>query len=390
MTTVICSAVGPWQVITLAASLRHDRSAPRTDERYTLLLHGQRTRAMEAVTEALANSLWKWDQVIWMDDLDGSPVQCGLSQYLKRIGRLERQMQTLHLVADEIWVGKLWSHAESTLVELFPRATIISYEDGLHSYVNKDLGSRGWSAFDFRQPRSSLRLALAGATRVSRFARLSGSGIPQHHLARLRVYYGVLAQHLRPGHPIPTEKVVPLPRQLMKDVLAMARAAVGVAEPRTKTKPRALVLGQCFSSFGCMSWTLERVMYSRSISQILSAGYEVEWKEHPRAEKPFGPTIQGTSGVDFEISQVPPAIPIDLIISPATYDLVVGLTSTSLIYCQVLHNVPSASLTMGSALLSHDNAEMYSLVRAAGVPPLSQALEVSKQAAHVDSTSTDA
>jgi hypothetical protein len=253
-----------------------------------LALYGRAlSREMRREMERLASRLFAFDAVVWTDDLLLAPVVGGeFSRLRERIGCS---------APDELWLCKISDSPEAFAMQAFPRAAVVLYEDGLHTYAPQGL-----------DPHSP------ALERISESHLLLGDCLPlPPWLRRLtRVQIG-------DGH--------------VRDVLT--ECARSLASPREFMQSgAAVVLGQCFARWGLMSRAAECGMYERAIATLLESGYAVAWKEHPRADQPFFPEFAARFGGDVRELALPPAVPVEAAFASGRrgQPLCVSATSTAL------------------------------------------------------------
>lgn len=90
-------------------------------------------------------------------------------------------------------------------------------------------------------------------------------------------------------------------------------------------------------------WKPECLLYEEVVRQYRASGYEVWWKEHPRARQPFGPRLQNL-GCDVHAFSTNDALPIELFVREGMFDRSVAVSSTSLITLKRLYGVEPRTL----------------------------------------------
>ncbi|WP_245321923.1 alpha-2,8-polysialyltransferase family protein [Mesorhizobium sp. WSM1497] len=351
----ICCVFGSWQLLSLVASLRQstmDGSSPADQEHEDYLLLYETAGVSEHFKTGLAelaSKVWTWRRIIWAYDLLTSERKYGQLQIF-RIHRLIRD--TIGLDASsvaEIWACFVNRPSEKILLDSYPEAKIVLYEDGLTSYLPFEMATMS------RPPGTRFRrritaVLIAGLSTISPAFRLrkAADRIERHHLRRVTKFYSLL-------HEIPIHDALEnVPRfqvgaSLMRDVIDEAcRDALsgGDEHCRASANPRILLLGQALSRNRIMSYAQEAAIYRRIAEQIVERGYDVVWKEHPRISKPFFPELLDavgnvTADANTRIMEanLPHIYPIELVVSRMNIVGCVSGTSAALLYLKWLYGI---------------------------------------------------
>lgn len=368
----IVFAHGPWQLLMATAAIRQATPAEavdRTDDTLVIfsLSAGPGTPELRAVMEGLGQGTWPWRQVLAtadpVRDLSKAAVARAVESLRARVGGPD---------PEEIWLDCLWGGFEKVSAEAFPKARIVLYEDGLHTYVNveDDHLSIGRCLGHPRQAYRSAR------------ARIRQRGDPgdlgwlmlRRHLDRVRASY------------LWIEEIVPVPayqrhlprvhlqtEMVRRTIREAARVAPAPAAVEASDLPRAIVLGQCFSNYGDLPRAQEFDCYLETVTALRKGGFSVLWKEHPRNLEPFLPDLARQIDGIAALPELGPW-PIELFAERIGLACCVAVSSTSLFSFPMLFGLPSYTMMNAKlqALFRHPNDQMARIV-AACVPSVGRA-----------------
>lgn len=343
--TRICCVHGTWQLITVVAGLRQaalERGAPEAGEDI-LVFYGAAEKPVwvDQLTQ-LAGRLWKWKAVVWAGDLlvqrptgDLDPL---FQQIRERLGATS---------ADEVWIWTLNGQSQKLVAESYPKAKIALYEDGLHSYVMHQPGTKpeGKNGPGLSDRMRLLRRSLVDERDVRRRVMLYhtfGS-----HLNRVSTMYLYLAHDLPLQAPYSKLPLTLIQDKVMQGVLADMAAAFGVtaANGGPGSEKRALVLGQCFAKIDAMTEDAELELYRGIVGRLLSAGYTIYWKDHPRVEGLYYSRLRDLfPGAAIQKVELPPGTPVELAAEGLGLSLCVAATSSSLFYLRRLYGIETYTM----------------------------------------------
>jgi hypothetical protein len=312
-------AVGSWQVISLAAAL--DEAADRPggepcEDHLVLYETAEIGAALASAMREVAASVRPWRRVIEAFDLfrgvPRKPDQRRLDALIARV----RERLGLDRI-DELWLCWVTRPAEKLIMEAYPDARVMLYEDGLTSYLpmacplrDADLGD----AIVAIAPKPVRRWL--DAKRPARRFRRHRSRLDPAHLRRIDGAWMLLADCWPAPPPLRGVPRHAVTRTTVADKLSACRSIASVAafEAAVPDRPAVLLLGQTLSRWGALPRDDELAIYDRAMGLALDRGYDVWWKEHPRAREPFYPELAARHpGGRVRRLELPFALPVELV-----------------------------------------------------------------------------
>ena len=306
-------AVGSWQLISLAAALD---AAGRGDDHVVLYETDVAGPELETAMHAIAATVRPWLGIVDAFDLfkavPRKPGQWRLDQCIRelraRIG-LER--------IDELWLCWVSRPSEKLVLEAYPEARVMLYEDGLTSYMPQARPMRREPA-----PAPWLRMAPAPLRRwldphaPARRFRRHRSGIDPVHLRRIDGAWMLLADSWPAPSPMQDVPRHPIDQARLAATLRACQTIPSVAgfDAAPRTRPTVLVLGQTLSRWGAISRDDELAIYAGVVALAVERGYDVWWKEHPRSREPFFDDLSAQAPANrLRRLELPYALPIELV-----------------------------------------------------------------------------
>jgi hypothetical protein len=334
-------SVGPAQTLFLIGALtQYRKDSGQEDTKDILLLAGHDlSNSGKQALSAMAAVGWPWHEVLSFDPY----LQSVRGQKHRRIraGDLDR---TLHSYGepDQIWFCMPHNVEEQVLMAMFPRAELHLFEDGLGTYF--DLYSIPRL---LRHPKRVVRCCSWAAMRnVRSLRRLCGPLATRYPVRSLTRAYLFLVPHVD----IPTHlKNVPysiVETESMREAVESLRTGLRLDTACLDTDPlakRMLLMGQYLCGSRPDLWEQECRLYEEVVQKYHASGYEVWWKEHPRARRPFGPRLENLGG-DVHVFSTNDAYPIELFVRQGMFDKSVAISSTSLITLKRLYGTEPRTL----------------------------------------------
>jgi hypothetical protein len=350
---------GSWQMLLVASALKQGATtAGREASDYLVLypLHdGPLPSTLLEVISRIAGVVRPWKEVIVLDQAikpDERRPRPAIEALRARLGVDS---------VDEIWVDSLIGPLRKVAVEAYPSSAIVLYEDGLHTYLSEEdfhLSLAG----SLRHPRDAYRKFKVHLKSWLRSSDLAVAPLLPRHLARVKASYLWISQMVS----IPTYQVrlpwVQLETRYFRETVEQVSPLLDGVEIERSSEPRAMVLGECFSNYGDLTWQTEFDCFLDQIRRLRALGYEVVWKEHPRIRRPFHNELSLAVPELVTLPDLGPW-PIELFIDRLGIAACTSLTSTILFTLPLLFGLPSySSVHQHLHLLRFPNDELARIV----------------------------
>jgi hypothetical protein len=335
-------ANGTWQLTILAGALRTAGVTPTPEDTRVALFGEHLSPALRETMTHFAETLFPAVPVIWWDDLLQFPELYETPFHDAR----ERVYTSLDgFEVEAVWTSKIFTPHEKFVLACHPIAGIHLYEEGLHSFVQKAFtpGSHPLEIFIPRIAYRALRQAWHGPR--GRWWSVAAPGVSALQAARIEGAWLLLGRTLGAPDYIPLESVQTINTEHVREViesLPVPETALTEDPPDT---PPFLVLGQCFSRWDRMTWEEELRFYAARLAIIRDRGYPIVWKDHPRAEPPFGPALVEELGRDVvTLIDLPQAWPVEVVASRLKLAGCATVSSSALFYLHLLYDIPTYTL----------------------------------------------
>lgn len=341
-------ALGSWQTVALAAALAADdaRRGSGPAPRDVLLLYETGpaspalVQAMRDVAAAARPAAALGEAFAALADV---PRRIGRAEYERRIAALRARVGAPFEAVADVWLCRVARVNERLVLRAFPHARVHLYEDGVLSYLPTREGTVRVAA-----PRGPL-----AALRRSLDRRWPALALRRHRHAldpldrpRLADFWSLLgpAFALPPAYAgLPRHDVPP---EILRRVVAACASlpAVRAFAPAPRARPAVLVLGQALSRFHALPRDVEARVYAEAVARVVALGYDVWWKEHPRAETPFFDDVaRGHAPGRVQALELPFALPVELVAARLDLAACVGGMTTALFYLPLLQGTPACT-----------------------------------------------
>ena len=368
-------ATGSWQIILAASAIRQETAALSIFPKdYLLLWLPGPSNEMKQTMTHIASLVWDWQSIIWVDTLpyiDWSRFShINLSQF---VGALRNQIPIAQF--DEVWITKLVDKAQKLVVESYPLASLVVYEDGLSSYVPSEYW-RFLTSKPASKPKKLMRKLRHSF--FENFDCLNRECLCPNHINRIEKAYLFLAKSL----PVPgylSNCVKPINKEsVLTTINIIYEAHIKNVYKIAKAKNPVLVLGQCFSKWNLITWEEELAIYGKVFSLLADYNLTPIWKEHPRMERPFFKSLveikQSIQPVELNVHF---SWPVELFANQLNLSGCVSIMSTSLFYLKDLFNIPTYTVVKELDLGITWGECLYLLPLVANhIPPLANITEV--------------
>jgi Alpha-2,8-polysialyltransferase (POLYST) len=400
-------AHGPWQLLLAASALKQVSSASPTsfqdvlvildrgawssdpsdslepggfsrvvgDTRTASLGDGPFPSPIGAVMSRIAPVVWPWSHIVILN-IDDNATWRNLADSRRPAEILRANLNVAE--PDVLWFdclggAELDPHrvVYRVAAEAYAKAQIVLYEDGLDTYIPLDDLHFSLGAY-LTNPRMAYRALKARVRQWRKPNDLSREQLLPRHLARVAASYLWITLMV----PLPAYQRrlpwVQLQTRFMKDTIRQVSPIVDdidLKDAGTGGRP-AIVLGQCFASWGVLRRDFELNCYIDMTKKLQQLGYEIIWKEHPRrAQDPLFPDLAAAVAGIRAIPDLGPW-PIELFIERLGIAACASLTSTTLFSAPLLFSIPSFStVARYISTLRYPNDVMARLV-AGSIPDL--------------------
>lgn len=342
MAARVSFALGSWQLVSLAAGLRDaSRDGGRAFDDDTVVLYetGAASAALQRAMRDVAAQAYPWTRIVEaFDVLADVPRRIAGGELARRIDALRARLGSRRV--DELWLCWLSRPAERLVLEAFPDARIVFYEDGLTSYLPL-------AAIAAPQgPLAAVGAAIDARVPALAFRRHKGSIAPRHaeRVAEARMLLGDVWPAPEALAHVPWKTVRPDALRATIDACRRIDAVAAFVPPPQRERPRVLVLGQALARFGALPRDAEQQVYAEAIRTIVTRGYDVLWKEHPRAEQPFFDALAaGAPAERLRRLELPFALPVELVADRLGLAACAAGISAALWYLPRLDGTPAHS-----------------------------------------------
>lgn len=317
-TRAVALVNGPWQAISLAASLRHLR--PSGGLLAVLVDMNQGSRLCETTKQILsANGI---------ADTLCIPTGTSCAQAEQRMHEVTRgALGEVELVA----TYGVHRPMARFLCNLASRAELLVYEDGLRAYVSDPSPA----------PRASRWLRAAAYL----LGRRSGMAWRDPRLERGRVAHALLLTNsLEPPRQAQAGTLHRVPKEHVQHAITRARPPFAERLDR----PYLLIVGQYYAALKQMSHALELERYAEAAREAERRGLTPVWRGHIRSEDPLYERLRCLcpSLRNFNELVDDPSYPLELYhpLFDARCAGAVSFSSSALFYLRELYQVPTYTL----------------------------------------------
>jgi hypothetical protein len=332
---------GPWQLIVATSALKQAAQSLSGRAQDTLVIYslpdGPLSQSMVDVMRRIATAVWPWHQVIVLNDaIDWwtlRDVRGSIATLRENLGEE---------APDELWAINVPQNPTKITAEAYPSARIVLFEDGLMSYLPYHDHRLSISQC-LEKPRTALRALKLRLRERLRPQDLSVSAMLSRHRSRISANYLWMSLAVPPSDCQRRLPWAQLKTHFVKDTIACVSPIAPAVDLEPARRPRAILLGQCFSNYdGGITREFELECYADIARSVQRMGYEVLWKEHPRMRRPCGRDLfELVPGVSA-FPEIGPW-PIEVYVERLGLAACAGLTSTTLFSIPLLFNLPSFS-----------------------------------------------
>jgi len=354
---------GIWQLCMVVAGFQQSHQVGSQD---FLVIYTRRTGNQELVqfVEMISSKFWNWAGIIL---LDWNPSEWDKQLQQDRQRAVQSVLSQFNLAnsaaVDELWLCKIQFLDERLFADIFERAQIVLYEDGLHSYTEiKFLASL--PNLDFSCPKSTVVQCQNFARNIlhKKFDWMH-EGVKRSHLRRVQKFYSVLGTQIAIPDVLRGIAVEQIKADGLKTLFSELHHQLNGSfclDLPILPKKTALLLGSNLSHLSTFPRELEVSVFADLAQCLEQQGYLILWKEHPRSQRPLFEDIQKSLKSDaFYCLADEQKMPIEVLIAEANIALCCSTLSSSLFYLRYIYGIQTASCV--KPLLPYLKGDFYQL-----------------------------
>lgn len=344
----LCLAHGTWQLIMLAAALREAEkrgvSAPQPTR--LLLIECDEIPDLRRGMESLAQHLFSWQSVDWANEL--LPMRPSDNEWpldLENLFSSARSRLALEH-ANELWLNQYTDFPQKVLIEAYPSAKLVIYEEGMMTYTPHHVMQRQWRS-SYRELLELAALAIRGKLLSHlQSLRICNWRLDPAHLRRIAYIASFLYPSIRPAYPYDRYPILQISCETLRATLQEANARWPVMQNvciPTGVHKNIVFLDSAFYLRQRISAEDEAALYYPLVEKLLKKGYRVFWKIHPRDREKLiiGHLKERFQTCEFLELMVPSYVPIELVCLRTSFRAAVSCISTSLLYLRQLFDIPT-------------------------------------------------
>ncbi len=291
----------------------------------------------------VAEATWEWEVIVFCDDILDDAKLPVLNYFNFTELRLELQTRLGKKKFNQVYVCKLNVRTEKVILESYPSAKVVLYEDGLHSYVPYPVYKRSF----VQDIKDLFKLSWVAKLFPRRFPIdfLNNGRIYTRQTSRLQRTYLSLCKEISVPDYMKTSEIKEIQSSSLTFVLKRISSSIFDHLDDTfltSEIPTILVLGQCFSLWNVMSWEEELEVYCEIFKKLGNCNSRIIWKEHPRMKQPFFETITSRfKNLDIRLFPFHYSWPVEIFFERMNIIGCISLTSTTLFYSKYKFGIPA-------------------------------------------------
>jgi hypothetical protein len=331
-------AVGPWQLVTLAAATKQASVQVGAGDVLILQESYSPTPQLKEAMHAVAAALFPGANIV--------PVFDSLAaDRLKTVSDPQPILDEIRAACgegpSEIWMPKLNHRPERFILESYPEAPITLYEDGTGTFV--DIPVLGPGPLRAMAGRTLRALGLKPqAVDVG-----DGSYLATRHYQRLTRAILYLQRDLQLPEYLKDKQVISIGDDVLRGRIAACAQLPTLREATASSNlqpPIALMLGQSMARSGLIELKDEIEIYRRSVAAVIGKGYSVLWRDHPRAHQPYFDSMGDIAEPDrLRRLDFPSGYPVEIFVPHLGLSACISGVSSALLYLKNLYGIPGYS-----------------------------------------------
>tara|TARA_R110002096_G_scaffold412195_3_gene612633 strand:+ start:1638 stop:2675 length:1038 start_codon:yes stop_codon:yes gene_type:complete len=177
-----------------------------------------------------------------------------------------------------LWIGKMFSGESKKIIDSFPELPIILFEEGLHSYVDKERFTLLNVTRKADSVKNKIKTILKFFIKKQKLIKAFPNLILSIHKSRcIKKYYLLPLLNNETSKDIVSSKYVSI-------ILKETQRVFGPNSITFVDRPIVLVIGQYFSSLNLIDPDSELKVYFKILNHYIDIGVDVYWKGHPRSK----------------------------------------------------------------------------------------------------------
>lgn len=362
-------AVGPWQLVTLAAAAKQLDVQVGADDVLVLQESYSPTPQLKDAMCAVAAALFPRVKVVPVFDSLAADRLHSISDPRPILDEIRAACGD---APSEIWMPKLNHRPERFILEAYPEAPITLYEDGTGTFV--DIPVQGPGPVRAMAGRTLRALGLKPqAVDVGH-----GSYLATRHHQRLTRAILYLQRDLQLPEYLKDKQLISIGNDVLRGRIAACAQLPTLREATAATKlqpPLVLMLDQSLARCGLIELKDEIDIYRRCLAAVIEKGYSVLWRDHPRADHPYFDALRDVAGPDrLRRLDVPNGYPVEIFVPHLGLSACIAGVSSAMLYLKDLYGIPGYSFAddLHPYLKSDGNVRTVGRQMAGHVATLSQ------------------
>ena len=284
----------------------------------------------------MAKYVWPWLDIIWIHQ----SVRVETDRKDRNTGRQAiSELLSSYECPEQLWCCMPNNVEAQILMSIFPRASLHLYEDGLGTYIDLHTPIRL-----LKHPNRLIKRSQTLLLQKQNWLRkIFGHLANQYPVRPITCLHLFLASELNlPSH-LRYVTLSNISANAMLETIGALREALSIDNsnlPKANAEKRVLITGQYYYDGISRAWQQEFEMHVHVIQFYQHRGYEVWWREHPKAQRPFSNEFSA-SGICVQTFDVNSCHPIELYIEKNMFQKHASVSSTTLYTLKKLYGIES-------------------------------------------------
>lgn len=268
------------------------------------------------------------DRSVWINDYFNP---CKLKTDLDSLrGYQEGILRAIGEPVEVICTWTLYNRFEQLVMETYPDADVVMYEDGYSLYVARPIANS-------LSPQQSAEERLVSV--------MTRSGVAPEHILRVVQIPHILGGGVEKPKYLADCNFVDIGTSVFHEMMLKVAQELGVnwsVNAIWEEQKIALLIGTPLHQIApSLSWERERDIYAIAAHRLIGEGYHVLWRDHPRVKVPFAKSLSGMLPVkDFSVLQLPSSVPLEYVACMHKIDVSISIGSTAQMSMKKFNGVP--------------------------------------------------